>query len=56
MRTILAPFLWLGRVMLWIVFLPLGLWRSIVHGRKKSERRQAKLIAEELDKREQRRE
>lgn len=41
---------WLGRVTLWIVFLPLGLWRSIVHGRKKSERRQAKLIAAELAK------
>jgi len=30
---------WLGRVALWIVFLPLGLWRSVRHGRRKSERR-----------------
>ena len=51
MRLILAPVLWLGRVSLWILFLPLGLWRSIRHGKKQSERRQAKLIAEELRKR-----
>ena len=50
MRTLLAPFLWLGRVLLWIVFLPLGLWRSIRHGKKKSEQRTAKLIAAELKK------
>jgi hypothetical protein len=50
MRVILAPILWLGRVSLWVLFLPLGLWRSVVHGRKKSEKRQAKLIAEELKK------
>lgn len=30
---------WLGRVFLWLLFLPLGLWRSIRHGRKKSEQR-----------------
>lgn len=28
-------FTWLGRVVLWIVFLPVGLWRSIRHGRRK---------------------
>jgi hypothetical protein len=50
MRTLMAPVFWLGRVTLWIVFLPLGLWRSIRHGKKQSERRQAKLIAEELGK------
>jgi hypothetical protein len=27
---------WLGRTTLWFVFLPLGLWRSIRHGRKKA--------------------
>jgi hypothetical protein len=42
---------WLGRVTLWIVFLPLGLWRSIRHGKKQSENRQAKLLADELRKR-----
>ena len=51
MRTVMAPIFWLGRVTLWIVFLPLGLWRSVRHGRKKSEERQAKLIAQELAKR-----
>jgi len=50
MRALFAPIMWMGRVTLWIVFLPLGLWRSIVHGRKKSERRQAKLLANELAK------
>jgi hypothetical protein len=32
-------FAWCGRVLLWFVFLPLGLWRSIRHGRRKSEQR-----------------
>ena len=27
-----------GRVLLWTLFLPLGLWRSIRHGRKRRER------------------
>ncbi len=53
MRTIMAPVFWLGRVLLWICFLPLGLWRSIRHGRKQSEKRQARLIAEEMSKRQQ---
>ena len=43
MRLIFAPLLWLGRVLLWFVLLPVGLWRSIHHGRRKSERR---IIAE----------
>ena len=47
-RPILAPVFWAGRVSLWLLFLPLGLWRSIRHGKKQSERRQAKLIAKEL--------
>jgi hypothetical protein len=41
---------WLGRVSLWVLFLPLGLWRSVRHGRKKSEERTAKLLAKELKK------
>lgn len=28
-----APTKWLGRVLLWVFLWPLGLWRSIVHGR-----------------------
>ncbi len=27
---------WLGRTVLWFVFLPLGLWRSLRHGRRKA--------------------
>lgn len=50
MKTIMAPVFWLGRVTLWVLFFPLGLWRSVRHGRKESERRQAKLIAEEMKK------
>lgn len=36
----LAPILWLGRVSLWVLFFPLGIWRSIAHSRAKSENRQ----------------
>ncbi len=43
MRWMFAPFLWLGRVLLWFILLPVGIWRSIRHGRRKSERR---IIAE----------
>jgi hypothetical protein len=27
-----------GRILLWILFWPIGLWRSLVHGRKKRDR------------------
>jgi len=43
---------WLGRVTLWFVFLPLGLWRSVRHGRKKSEKRVIEAMRQELDRRE----
>jgi hypothetical protein len=33
----------LGRITLWILCFPLGLWRSVRHGQKKSEK---KLLAE----------
>lgn len=46
MRFITAPFTWLGRVLLWLVFFPVGIWRSVHHGRKKTERR----IVEEVRK------
>jgi hypothetical protein len=35
---------WLGRVALWLVFWPVGLWRSIRHGQAKRDAR----IVEEL--------
>jgi hypothetical protein len=44
----MAPLFWLGRVLLWIVFWPIGLWRSVRHGRRKSERRQQEAFREEL--------
>jgi len=34
---------WIGRVLLWFVLLPVGIWRSVRHGRRKSEQR---IIAE----------
>lgn len=34
-----APACWVGRVFLWLVFWPAGLWRSIRHGRKADARR-----------------
>lgn len=33
-----APLCWLGRVVLWIVAWPVGLWRSIRHGQKTGRR------------------
>lgn len=33
------PLKWFGRVGLWLVAWPLGLWRSLVHGRNKRDRR-----------------
>lgn len=38
MRKLLGPVFWLGRVSLWVVFLPLGVWRSLRHHRKKGVR------------------
>ena len=35
-----GPTKWLCRVMLWVFLWPLGLWRSIVHGRKNREARE----------------
>ena len=37
-------FTWFGRVLLWVVFLPVGLWRSIHHGRRKETERLTKLL------------
>lgn len=33
------PLCWLGRVALWLIFWPIGLWRSLRNGQRKSERR-----------------
>jgi hypothetical protein len=37
-----------GRVGLWVALPPVGLWRSVRHGKKQHERRLAKEIAKEL--------
>lgn len=34
------PLKWLGRMSLWLVFFPVGLWRSLRHGRKNREARE----------------
>lgn len=31
----------MGRILLWIVFWPVGLWRSIVHSQRKRDKRLA---------------
>lgn len=37
---------WCGRVTLWLVLWPVGLWRSMRHGRRKSEKRIESMIRE----------
>lgn len=48
MRTLLAPVFWLGRVTLWVVAFPIGVWRSLRHHRKKGERRSQERLEREL--------
>lgn len=43
---------WLGRVFLWVFLLPIGIWRSLVHHRKKGEKRAVEAMRRELDRRE----
>ena len=50
MRLITAPFTWLGRVLLWVFLLPVGIWRSYVHHSKKKERKRLKFEAEQREK------
>lgn len=33
------PIKWAGRLLLWVLFFPLGLWRSIRHGANKRDRK-----------------
>jgi fatty acid desaturase len=49
---IMAPFTWLGRVLLWVFLFPVGVWRSLRHHRKKGERRSTKQMEKMLDERE----
>lgn len=50
MRTLLAPVFWLGRVTLWVVVFPLGVWRSLRHHRKKGARKTVKQLRREMRK------
>lgn len=43
-----APLAWLGRVLLWVVVWPVGLWRSWRHGRKRQARQADRHLASEL--------
>jgi hypothetical protein len=47
----MAPFFWFGRILLWIFLFPIGVWRSLVHHRKKGERRTVKRVEKMLDER-----
>jgi hypothetical protein len=49
MSTLTAPFRWMGRVLLWVLFFPLGIWRSVVNHSRKKERRRMKFEAEQRE-------
>lgn len=50
MRTLLAPVFWLGRVTLWILVFPIGIWRSLRHHRKKGQRKTIEAVRKEMRK------
>ena len=41
---------WLGRMFLWVFLLPVGIWRSLVHHRKKGTKKAVAQMRKELDK------
>ncbi len=49
MRALFAPVFYFGRILLWIFLFPIGVWRSLVHHRKKGERRAAKQVEKVLE-------
>lgn len=49
MRTIMAPILWVGRVLLWVFLLPIGIWRSLRHHRKKGTRKAVEQMRREME-------
>lgn len=51
MRIFVAPLLWLGRISLWVLILPVGIWRSLRHHRKKGERRTLAKLEKRMAKR-----
>lgn len=48
MRTVLAPFFWFGRVLLWIFLFPVGVWRSLRHHRRKGTRKAVEQVRREM--------
>lgn len=38
------PFTWIGRVLLWLIFWPVGLWRSLAHGRNRRHKELVRAI------------
>ena len=50
MRALTAPLTWIGRVTLWVFILPVGIWRSLVHHRKKAQRKAVAEMRRELEK------
>lgn len=42
-------FTWIGRVLLWVFLLPVGIWRSLVHHRKKGQKRAVAQMRKEME-------
>lgn len=52
MRILTVPLFFIGRILLWVFLLPIGIWRSLVHHRKKGERRTEQRMEKMLAERE----
>lgn len=39
---------WVGRVMLWVLVFPVGVWRSLRHHSRKAENRAVKRMKKEM--------
>jgi len=42
-------FTWIGRVLLWVFLLPVGIWRSLVHHRKKGTKKAVEQMRKDLE-------
>ena len=42
---------WFGRMLLWIFLLPVGIWRSLVHHRKKGTKKAVEQMRKAIEKR-----
>lgn len=41
-------FTWIGRMLLWVFLLPIGIWRSLVHHRKKATKKAVEEMRKEM--------